>query len=293
MMKAPACAFLALWLVAPCPRATEVNVARSTYGTTATASSRFPRGDYGPENAIDGRWSSLESDKWNSAVGRDREHWLVLDFGRKRTITRIVIRNEGIMPRSGHYNTADYVLQAADAPTGPWRNLIEPVTGNTKNVTDDRFEATETRYVRLLITKAERNGNRCARIFEVEAYAPARTVKDKPVEEVIEKVRSRLADAAIHLLQSSHHDLGWHKGSYEGETKFTCQEIDVALDLMNEDPDFTFSGEYTVWLFEYMKRRPDLQRQFAAIIIGIKENRPADYERAPPDKNHQEGQKTG
>jgi len=67
---------------------------------------------------------------------------------------------------------------------------------------------------------------------------------------------SPLKGGTIHLLQSSHHDLGYHKGSYADEMRFTLDEIDRALDLMNEDPEFTFTGEYTVWLHEYLKRRP-------------------------------------
>ncbi len=60
----------------------------------------------------------------------------------------------------------------------------------------------------------------------------------------------------IHFLQSSHHDLGWHKGSYPGEMRFTLKEIDVVLDMLRKDPKFKFSGEYTIWLHEYLKHRP-------------------------------------
>jgi hypothetical protein len=37
---------------------------------------------------------------------------------------------------------------------------------------------------------------------------------------------SYFKDGAIHFLQSSHHDLGWHKGIYPGEMNFTLKEID-------------------------------------------------------------------
>jgi len=68
--------------------------------------------------------------------------------------------------------------------------------------------------------------------------------------------QSVFKDGKIHLVQSSHHDLGWHKGSYPAEMRFTLNEIDTALDLMNKDTDFTFCGEYTIWLHEYLKHRP-------------------------------------
>jgi len=68
--------------------------------------------------------------------------------------------------------------------------------------------------------------------------------------------QSYFKEGKIHLVLSSHHDLGFHKGSYEAEMRFVFAEIDRALDLMKEDPEFTFAGEYTVWLMEYLARRP-------------------------------------
>ena len=76
----------------------------------------------------------------------------------------------------------------------------------------------------------------------------------------------RFKGGKIHLVQASHHDLGWHKGTYGAEMRFTFQEIDKALDLMKADPKFTFTGEYTVWLHEYLSRRParvaELKKRF-------------------------------
>ena len=69
--------------------------------------------------------------------------------------------------------------------------------------------------------------------------------------------QSYFKTGTVYLVQSSHHDLGWHKDTYEGESRFTIQEIDRALDMMNEDPDFTFCGEYVIWLYDYVQKRPD------------------------------------
>ncbi|MHC4200489.1 MAG: glycoside hydrolase family 38 N-terminal domain-containing protein, partial [Planctomycetota bacterium] len=82
---------------------------------------------------------------------------------------------------------------------------------------------------------------------------------------------SYFKDGKIHFLQSSHHDLGWHKGSYPGEMNFTLKEIDVVLDMLRKDPKFKFSGEYTIWLHEYLKRRP--AERVAELKQRLKEGR--------------------
>jgi hypothetical protein len=67
------------------------------------------------------------------------------------------------------------------------------------------------------------------------------------------RAESYFKGGKTHFLQSSHHDLGWHKGSYPGERNFTLKEIDVVLDMLRKDPKFKSSGEYTIWLHEYLK----------------------------------------
>ncbi len=55
----------------------------------------------------------------------------------------------------------------------------------------------------------------------------------------------------------SHHDLGWHKGSFEAESSCVNAEINQALDMMNQDPDFTWTHEHGAYLYEYLKAYPE------------------------------------
>jgi hypothetical protein len=156
--------------------AEETNAAAAS-GVTATADSVFSP-EYGAEKAIDGRWNVRDpnpetgsSSKWNSG-GDAGPHWLVIDFGQAHAIHKIVIRHEGVMGVFGgetRYNTADFQLQSAEAATGPWTDLVAPVTNNTDSLTVHRFPARTFRYLRLYITKGAAE-DAYARIYEVQAF---------------------------------------------------------------------------------------------------------------------------
>ena len=149
--------------------ADEVNIALSRWGATATASSEFGP-DYRAGNALDGLWTSREHHKWNSKLG-ETPHWLRIDFGHTAEIHRIVVRHEGVYGDGESFNTGDYRLQASDSPDGPWRDIVDPVRGNTEDVNDFSFPQTKMRYLRLFIEMGEQSANDYARIFEVEAWA--------------------------------------------------------------------------------------------------------------------------
>ena len=159
----------------------EVNGALASEGAKASASSSFSPA-YGPENAIDGRWSVRDpdpilgaSDKWNSAAGPG-PHWLLIDFGQMRTIFRVAIRHEGVIGASGHEvcdNTADFALQGAPSADGPWTDLAEPLVGNAASLTVHRFAPTAVRFLRVTVTKGTQADNAFARIYEVQAFAKA------------------------------------------------------------------------------------------------------------------------
>ncbi|MFA6128659.1 MAG: discoidin domain-containing protein [Bacteroidales bacterium] len=151
------------------PGKPEVNVALSKWGATATASSIYGPG-YEASNVLDGRWSSRETDKWNSASGKV-PHWLLIDLGAERVIDRILIRHEGVYGDGDQYNTADFRVQKANTGQGPWIDLVPPVKGNTDSITVHNFEPVKSRYIRLLIDKGAPDNNEYARIFEVEVYS--------------------------------------------------------------------------------------------------------------------------
>jgi alpha-mannosidase len=159
--------FAALLCLAP---ADDVNVALAKWGATARASSVYGPG-YEAAGAIDGRWQSRETDKWNSAANVT-PHWLILDLARAQPLHRIVIRHEGVVGEGERYNTSDFQLQRGDGPDGPWTDLVPPIVGNHDDLTTHEFAATPVRWLRLLITVGEQGGrNEFARIFELEAYA--------------------------------------------------------------------------------------------------------------------------
>ncbi|MBI4881646.1 MAG: PmoA family protein [Planctomycetes bacterium] len=150
------------------------NVALAARGTTALASSEFGP-DYSAGKAIDGRWRTRETDKWNSRANVT-PHFLRLDLGEKRLIDAIVVRHEGALPVAGGFvfNTANFRLQRSDRPFGPWLDLAPPLRRNSDNVTAHHFQPVAARYVRLLIETGEQNGgNDYGRIAEIEIYAPA------------------------------------------------------------------------------------------------------------------------
>jgi alpha-mannosidase len=156
----------------------EINVAATG---KATASSVFSA-DYGPEKAIDGRWNVRDpnpetgtSSKWNSAPGATGPQWLMIDFGQPRTIHKVVIRHEGVMGVFGaetKFNTADFQVQSGDTATGPWSDLVVPVTNNTDSLTVHTFAPKSVRYLRVYITKGAQTDS-FARLYEVQAFAKA------------------------------------------------------------------------------------------------------------------------
>ena len=159
----------------------DVNVALSRYGTTAIASSEYSN-EYSAANAIDGRWKSSGSDKWNTIASWDgsKPHWLVIDLNMERKIHRITVRHENVAHGGVRFNTSDYQLQAADTKDGPWKDIIAPVTGNTDDMTVHEFSPRGLRFIRLLVTVGEQESNDWARIFEVEAFSALSTI-DAPM----------------------------------------------------------------------------------------------------------------
>ena len=155
----------------------EINVAAAAVGATATADSVFSP-EYGAEKAIDGRWNVRDpnpetgsSAKWNSSNAAS-PHWLTIDFGQARAIHKVVIRHEGVIGAFGgetKFNTADFQVQSADSATGPWTDLVAPVTNNPDSLTVHRFSPKTFRFLRLYITKGAQ-GDSIARIYEIQAF---------------------------------------------------------------------------------------------------------------------------
>ncbi len=150
---------------------THYNVAKPSFGANATASSVYGEG-YEAEKAIDGKWAVRETDKWNSALNIT-PHYLKLHLGEERTIDRIRIVHEGLLPGGGKCTTSDFRLQGSLRQWGPFEDLTPPIRGNTDAISEHIFEPRKARYVRLLIETGEQNdGNAYGRVFEMEVYSP-------------------------------------------------------------------------------------------------------------------------
>ncbi|MGN0930709.1 MAG: glycosyl hydrolase-related protein [Thermoguttaceae bacterium] len=72
------------------------------------------------------------------------------------------------------------------------------------------------------------------------------------------------ASGSINLIEFSHHDLGWHKGSFVNESRTCDDEINAALDRMRTDPAFTWTHEYARYIFEYLKKYPGRYDELAS-----------------------------
>lgn len=218
----------------------EVNIALELWGGTAEASSEYGPA-YSAKNAIDGAWDSRTTDKWNSALN-ETPHWLRIDLGAVYPVHRIVIRHEGVYGDGEVFNTSDFRIQTADTPTGPWTDMVPPVTGNHDDVTTLSFDPRPLRHIRLFIEKGEQKANEYARIFEVEAYT----------------LRSELTEPKV-IFSSQDHFKRVNGNSYQIRGKilfYTPEEMGddaVFKVVVNGDEVLTVPaddawGEYGMWL---------------------------------------------
>ena len=138
----------------------EVDLAR---GTEVTASGRI-NDQSGCEKLVDG--VAGINNKWcvnpdNNDYSPNTSYWAVVDLGEKKNISRWVVKHAQAGGESSEYNTRDFQLQytTEENPDGGndthWIDA-DIVTGNTEAVTDRNLDhPINTRYVRLLVTKAE------------------------------------------------------------------------------------------------------------------------------------------
>jgi len=148
----------------------ETNIALLKYGARAFASSSHSASC--PDNVISDTTSGVP-DKWDSSGEEKTQHWLALDLGHPRKVHKIVVKHAGVMENQ-QYNTRDFQLQRASSMDGPWKDIVEPILGNTESITTHEFEPLEARYIRIYITKPSQKDEpdvyHHARIFNIEVY---------------------------------------------------------------------------------------------------------------------------
>ena len=128
------------------------------------------------EMLVDGDGST----KWCSTPAENADssavYWAVIDLGEEKEIARWILKHAQAGGEGANYNTQDFSLQyaAVESPDpandSDWIDA-DVVQGNTAAVTDRNLEEPiSARYVRLHVTKPEKQGNNAVRLYELELY---------------------------------------------------------------------------------------------------------------------------
>ena len=153
------------------------NVALSSFGTVASASSTHPSGNFPVESVNNGDTSSdnwgNSGGGWNDGTRFTFPDYLTLTFDSLRTINKVVIYtlDSATYPASS-YGIKDYELQyllpGGDPDnTDDWETYVA-VTGNTSGKITHYLPSISTQAIRLKINDS--NDGEWSRIIEFEAY---------------------------------------------------------------------------------------------------------------------------
>ena len=69
--------------------------------------------------------------------------------------------------------------------------------------------------------------------------------------------------SAINVVEFSHHDLAYGELSHKAEVVRVNWEIDCALDFMQSHPDFSWTLEYAIFLYSYLRDHPERSQELA------------------------------
>ena len=97
---------------------------------------------------------------------------LLVDLGKERTLSKIVIKHAGLRENPA-WNTKVFRVTGSSKKEGPYTPLFDWVRNNAKKITTHVFPPRKVRFLRLEIPQAEQDGNGAARIYAVEAYDPS------------------------------------------------------------------------------------------------------------------------
>ncbi|WP_314587978.1 discoidin domain-containing protein [Paenibacillus terrigena] len=124
----------------------------------------------------DTKWCSTPATNNNSIT-----YWAVIDLGEAKDISRWVVKHAQAGGESATMNTKDFKLQYTTqanpqgATDSDWIDA-DAVTGNTAAITDRNLpNSIQTRYVRLLVTKAEQGTGNTVRLYGLELYQQPKT----------------------------------------------------------------------------------------------------------------------
>ena len=121
---------------------------------TATASGMCNANE-NPSKAINGSWTTGNSDKWCDNTSASK--WWQVDLGSVQTLDRIVIYQSGAGGETPTWDTQDFTVSVS-TDAGVW-TPVATVTGNRSDITTHDFTAIDARYVRLDIIHAIQTPN--------------------------------------------------------------------------------------------------------------------------------------
>lgn len=132
----------------------------------------------GHVTGVDGASTSNES-RWNSS-DYDGD-FLMVDLGQNRSISKVVIDWE-----AGRYGTSYNIQVSKD---GEHWTTVKQVTGNTSAWTEDTFDETEARYVKMQGVQRKSGSNEYC-IYEIKVYG---TVNKDSLKNKLQEVKALLA----------------------------------------------------------------------------------------------------
>lgn len=151
----------------PTPNPNEVNHALNG---TATADSQW--NDHAPSRAIDNNWVD-DNYKWSSESSEP--HWLKIDLGSSKSLSRFVIKHQGVINDSWR-NLSNFKIQGSNNDSS--YNDLMTVTGNTGNETTHTITAASYRYIKLYITDS--GGDSYARVPEFQIWGVSGSATPTP-----------------------------------------------------------------------------------------------------------------
>jgi len=97
------------------------------------------------------------------------------------------------------------------------------------------------------------HSSKSEQIFEISAGYTSKFIK-----EITELSNGPFSDAILELITSSHQDIAWMDDPLACEIKRDTSILSPAIKLLRDDPEYHYSAEQALMLYEYLDRHPEL-----------------------------------
>ena len=126
---------------------------------------------------MDGNVSICVSDGKNDTYWKYislKNTWIILDLGSEKTFDTILIKHAGFGGEESILNTSDFKVQVFS--NDEWVTVSD-IKGNRLSVTTQKFDAVNSRYIRLVIQKPTGNEiDKFTRIYGIEVFNNSNTI---------------------------------------------------------------------------------------------------------------------